>query len=509
MTLRFETEAPGGDTLSLMGAEGREVLSAPYEYQLWLEARPDSAVADSHELLTRPCAIVIGRDGTETRVAGILREITLLPTWPGAPVRYQAVLVPELWRATLSCRSRVFQDLNVPAIVAQVLVETGLERDRHFRFALDPGDTRSYPAREYTVQYEETDLAFVSRLLEDEGIFYYFVHGTGVSQLVIGDANSQLPTADPSELPYRAEAGDAASADAVQALSRRVRVLPRELALREYNWRTPGVPMRGEAPVDTESGFGLQSRYGDHFKTPDEGRRLARIRAEELLVGRQVGDGTCTALRLAPGAIFRLDGHPVDDMDRKYLVTETRCSTGDYRSEKNTYRKEISVIAAETPFRPARTTPRPRISGVMHAKVDGVAGQNGNQNGSQNGNQDGNQNGNSDGHTSDSNGLVAPIDELGRYKVVMPYDLAGQPGGRASRWIRMAQPSSGAGYGIHFPLHVGVEVAIAHLDGDPDRPIIIGSVPNTETVTPVTNQNATQSAIRTKAGIHVHFDDDA
>ena len=105
-------------------------------------------------------------------------------------------------------------------------------------------------------------------------------------------------------------------------------------------------------------------------------------------------------------------------------------------------------------------------------------------------------------------GTAAPIDDLGRYKILLPLDSVAEPGGRASRFIRMAQPSSGADYGMHFPLHIGVEVVIVHLDGDPDRPVIMASVPNADTVSPVVQGNATQSRIRTSTGIMIEMDDD-
>jgi len=485
VTLAFETDAQGVDAgaLKLLGLEGREALSTLYEYELLLEASGGGPPPDLQALLAQACTAVVARDGAEARTSGIVREITLLPTWENAPVRFRVQLVPELWRTTLSHRSRVFQDLNVPQIVAQVLKETGFESGRQFRMALDADDLRAHPLREYTVQYEETDFAFLGRLMEDEGIFYYFTHGAGGAELVIADGNQQLATLQPSpDVEHRSRAGDPPAGEGMQAMSRRLRALPAKLGLREYNWRTPAVPLRTEAPVDTASAFGLHSYYGEHFKTPDEGRQLARVRAEELLAGRDVCEGECTVLGLFPGHQFALHGHPVDDLNRKYICTEVRVSAGDFRGQQETaYRKQLAAIPAEVRFRPARATHRPRISGVMHAMIDGA-----------------------------TPGSAAPIDELGRYKVVMPYDLAGEPGAaKASRWIRMAQPSSGAGYGIHFPLHIGVEVLVAHLDGDPDRPIIVGSVPNAETVTPVTSQNPTQSAIRTKAGIHIHFDDDA
>ncbi len=141
--------------------------------------------------------------------------------------------------------------------------------------------------------------------------------------------------------------------------------------------------------------------------------------------------------------------------------------------------QELELAEHASPYRPPRRTPKPRIHGFIHGRVDGPA------------------------HST-----AAPIDEHGRYKVLLPFDLNGQPGGKASRWIRVAQPAAGAGYGVHLPLHLGAEVAIGPLGGDPDRPVIIGSMHNADTPNPVTNSNATQSWIQTQAGVRILFDDD-
>ena len=162
------------------------------------------------------------------------------------------------------------------------------------------------------------------------------------------------------------------------------------------------------------------------------------------------------------------------------MTTVSRTAVqGDDAGQAASFAERTEAIPYEVVYRPARRTTKPKILGLMHGHVDGEAP-----------------------------GSAAPIDEFGRYKVVLPYDLVGQPGGKASRWIRLAQPASGAGFGIHFPLHIGVEVAISHVDGDPDRPVIVASPPNTQTITPVNSENATQSKIRTQTGIRITFDDD-
>ena len=138
------------------------------------------------------------------------------------------------------------------------------------------------------------------------------------------------------------------------------------------------------------------------------------------------------------------------------------------------------LLPLGVPYRPPRVTALPRILGLMHARVDG-----------------------------EQDGTPAPIDDQGRYRVLLPFDGVGELGGRATRWIRRAQVYAGPAYGMHFPLHIGTEVLLAHLGGDPDRPVIVGAVPNPATASPVIDANATQSIVRTKGNIVEEWEDDA
>jgi type VI secretion system secreted protein VgrG len=175
----------------------------------------------------------------------------------------------------------------------------------------------------------------------------------------------------------------------------------------------------------------------------------------------------------------------VSSLNTDYLVTEVVHTVAPATPEApgaaapRTYANELGLIPYAVAYRPPRTTARPRIHGVTHATIDAPA----------------------------DDGKNAPIDEHGRYKVLLPWDIGAKHGGRASRWVRMAQPASGADYGVHFPLHAGTEVLLVHVDGDPDRPVIIASVPNHQTRSPVTSENASQSEMKTRRGIRVTFDD--
>lgn len=466
------------DTMRLTWLRGRERLTRPYEYELELEVDEDGGLGQDalEDLLRQPCLVRFGRDG-QSEVHGVLRSIRMLSTAQPQPIVYRASLVPKLWLLSEVHRSRIVQDLDPSGVLRAVLEEHGLREDEHFELRIDA----SLPVWEYKVQYQESDLDFIHRLMEHHGLFYYFDQQPDGERVVIGAANTafaHLP--DFEAIDY--VPGEASEVAGVRELTRELTPQRAAVLLRDYNWRTPSVPLQSQAAMDAVTGRGFVNLYGEHFKTPSEGDALARVRAEERMVERDVFVGRCRVAGLRPGHRFALQGHPCAELDQEYLVTAIE-HQADGRGVQDAgavgYDLRFWAIPFSTPYRPARTTPKPHILGVMHARVDGEVP-----------------------------GTAAPIDEYGRYKILFPFDLVGQPGGRASRWVRLAQPASGPGFGIHFPLHIGAEVAVAHIDGDPDRPIILNSPPNAETLTPVNRDNATQSQIITKTGIRLTWDDD-
>ncbi|MEM9191236.1 MAG: type VI secretion system tip protein TssI/VgrG [Myxococcota bacterium] len=495
--LEFQCEGPAAEAgLRLLDLRGGDQLNAPYAYELLVQTEQDGGLDEATlvDLTRRRVSFWFGREGGMDTIHGVVQAIELRPPMASSPVSYTITVVPELQRLALGRRSRVFHSMSYPAIVRRVLRDVGWTEDTEFEFRLsrsarspadpsilpDPGqgddDFVDYPAREYTVQYEESDLQFIQRLLEHEGIHYRFVQGDEREKLVFGDDNAHFEeTVDISYQPNF----DGSDTPVVRRLSQKRVLRPARVDLRDYNWRTPSVSPEGTSDVDTQ-GYGFVAGYGEHFRDPAEGQRYAVLRAEELTAEQVRYQGTSTHTGIRPGARVRLEGCPLPDLDQEYVVVAVEQSV---RLEEDGVRPfEMSFVAQafDVPFRPPRVTPRPRIDGVMHARIDGEVA-----------------------------GMVAPIDDDGRYRVRLPYDSGTYVQGRASRWIRMAQPTAGQGYGMHFPLHVGVEVMLSHVGGDPDRPVIVGSIPNRETVTPVTRENATQSQVRTRSGILMEFEDDA
>lgn len=480
-TVVFRSGASAAQDLFVRELDGREGLSELFAFELVVESPAALSHEAVDELLALPAYIAFG-ESDEHKVHGVVREVEMLSMAEPTPVLYRLRLVPKLFDATLTKGSWVYQELSAPQIIKDVLGELGLREPDDFELRL----TRKYAPYEYKVQYEETDYQFLSRIMEYEGIFFFFEHTDDGARVVFADANNAFQELDGfATLAYDPRANTTAAEARVSAISRTRRTVPAKVTVRDYNYRTPSAQLVAEQPVDA-SGVGDQVYYGEHFKDVPQGARLARVRAQELFAGRETYAGVSAARGLRAGHKFTLESHPLEAMDQLYVVTRLRHTLrqgglrGDSaEAERQAYRNEFEAIPYAVPWRPARVTPQPRIVGVIHGKVDAA-----------------------------SDGVRAtPVDEHGRYKVILPWDIAGQPGGKASRWIRMAQPAAGSGYGVQFPLHVGTEVLLVHVNGDPDRPVIASSVPNMETASPVNAGNATQSQIRTRHGITVTFDD--
>jgi type VI secretion system secreted protein VgrG len=368
-------------------------------------------------------------------------------------------------------------DLSVPDIIKKKLELVGLgAADVEFRLS------NSYSPREFVVQYQESDLAFISRLAEHEGITFFFDHETGVDKMVFTDVNEGFPPLVGHEIiPFRAR-GERRDIYRVESATR---VVPRAHVVHDYNYRLPLVDPTGSAEAASGFGGGIVE-YGAHCKTPDEALRLAQIRAEETESKHRVFTLESDLAWIASSGRFTLDGHPKLG-DTEFLITDV-VHAGRFPvtmfggKQEIPYTNTFHAIESSIPFRPARVTPKPRIHGV----VNGVVAH----------------------EIEGTESLFARLDEQGRYLVRMMFDTS-QASDRqlVSRRIRMAQPHSGANYGHHFPLKPGTEVLVGFIDGDPDRPIILLTVPNPITPSPVAQNSAPAHRIKTATGILIEMKD--
>ena len=472
------------DTFSVASFTGIEGISRLYEFDITLVS--DNLDIDIDAVLKNTIIFKISKDEKEMIFHGIPAFFELLKEVDNKAY-YRTLLVPRIWLSNQQHENQLFLDKSVPEIIEEIFKQAGLTPiDYEFKL------TRHYKKWEYICQFRETDLHFISRWMEREGIYYFFEQTDNGEKIIVTDTNSahrdipfdkEIYYSPPSALVPVEE-------EAVQSFVCHQKRLPNKVVLKDYNYRKPSLDIKGEAIIDPQA-RGTVYLYGEHFKTPEEGNELAKIRAEEIKCRQRLffGESTCPALR--PGYLFKLEDHFRQDFNQKYLVVEIEhrgSQSGLFLSgfdqELSEEEKELSysnsfvAIPADVQFRPERKTEKPRFYGTMNAKIDAAG-----------------------------DGKYAEIDKWGRYKVRLPFDLKNPGDGKASRWIRMAQPYSGAGFGMHFPLHKGTEVLLTFVDGDPDRPIIASSVPNPETMTPVTEENATRAGLITGGGNQIIMED--
>jgi type VI secretion system VgrG family protein len=346
---------------------------------------------------------------------------------------------------------------------------------------------------EFVCQYGESHLHFVSRWMEREGMYYFFEQTAVGEKLIITDtsmSHTEMPEgrtmyySPPSGLdePFREEI--------IHAMICSQKLLPGKLHVQDYNYRTPSLDLTAESPVSPQ-GRGEFHIYGEHFRNLQEGSSLAGIRAQELLSHEKRFHGESTIPFLRPGYLFDLERHYRRTFNQQYLTIELEHagSQAAYlisgvqgmlsEEEKHPYyRNNFVCIPASVQYRHPKTTQKPRFYGTINARID-----------------------------AEGSGKYAELDSQGRYKVKMPFDLSGRQEGKASHWLRMVQPYAGTDHGMHFPLHKGTEVLLTFVEGDPDRPIIAGAVPNPEKPSVINDEKQTMAAITTSGQNKIHFED--
>jgi type VI secretion system secreted protein VgrG len=461
---RFTFSEPGFEVLGFSGSEG---ISELYAFEIDLVTR--SRAIDFSAMVGRPARLTIaGRQGTARHVVGVIVRFEVVAALPARTV-CRAVLGAPQFTLTLRRKLRVFQDLSVQQIVSQVLQESGISA---LQWKLrDPSTPRNY-----CVQYRETDLAFISRLLAEEGIAYHFVHAEDQVQTVFTDHNAALATiAGEPQVSYNVGTSNVADQEVVTGLGFGQRLVSGKVHLRDYNFRKPRSAVEGVAPgVDPSLEV---YDYPGEFVDPDLGQRLAGVRLEQLQRDRRTGTGTGTCVRFVPGFRFTLGGsagrHPWEELNQEYLLVRVSHAgrQGAVLGEEGeqgvtSYSNSFTVIPAAVPFRPARDTQRPVAVGVHTATVLGPPGE------------------------------QIYVDPHGRVKVRFHWDRED----KATSWVRVSQEWAGVGYGSLYIPRVGQEVLVSFLEGDPDRPVITGRVYNGEQVVPYAlGEHKTRSTIRSNS----------
>lgn len=498
---RFLSAALPADAFQVLRFAGKEAVSALYEFDVLLVAtKPDYDLAAIMEapaslaLLREPLPLVewpdLKEESKDKRLLlfqGAIVSCELLRPI-GQGFLYRVILKPKAWRLTAFRRNQIFLNKTAPQFLTKILTEAGLQADRDFEFRL----RSSYPVWEYVCQYEETHFDFLNRWLEREGLYYFFEQGPDGEKLVLTDHNDVHVNLGEEELVFAPDSGLDGEGRilAVHRFQTRYEPVLKSVRVQDYNYRTPSLPLSAVAEVDPH-GQGELHCYAEHPRTPAESARMAKIRAEELRCRQQLSSGSSYAPLVRSGFLFTLRNHYRSSANEEHLALSVaheggqeellRRMTGQVGEDaRDFYHNAFTAIPAATQFRPPLVTPKPRFHGVINAHID-----------------------------AQGTGEFAELDEQGRYKVRLPFDLSDRPGGAASTWLRRAQPYAGADHGWHFPLHKGVEVLLAFLDGDPDRPVILGAAPNPLTPSPTRDVNQTKHQLVTAGQNKLQMEDKA
>lgn len=417
---------------------------------------------------------------------------------------YYLQIVPWLWLLTLTSNCRIFQKLNAPEIIEKIFREHQLTDD--FRIALRASD---YTKRDYCVQYRETDFNFVSRLMEEEGIFYFFevfvdANSNIKHKLVIADSLDQAipcPNQGPADFRSSGEAGEWVTSWQMTHSLR-----PGVVSLRDYHYQVSDViqevielgrvSMGGNQNLEV---YDYPGGYAEKFNAPgmqanrldEEGRRIGKIRMEEEETPHLIFSGSSYCRSFTAGFGFKLANHS-PAMDGSYVLTTVQHSvkqspsyvSGDINVEA--YRNSFSCVPTKTPYRPPRLTPKPVVQGVQTAEVSGPKDQSGKYK--------------EEVWTDEYGRILVAFHWDRRYKHTGSVEPPDDPNENSSAWLRVAQPWAGKNFGVVFIPRTGQEVLVDFEEGDPDRPIVVGSVYNSRHKPPYAlTANKTQSGIKTRS----------
>lgn len=484
----FEPSRLDPDAFQIVRFEGTEGLSQLFSFELQLVS--ESPDIDFSTVVNQPATFTMRRGDVDLPINGIVTDFSQRGR-SADYVSYRATLQPRLQRLSLSQRSRIFQEMSVEDILRSVLKEAGFSAS-DFRFALQG----SYSPREYCVQYQESDLHFINRLMEFEGIYYFFEHEDGRDVLVVTDQKGEHEKiSSPAALQYHDGAGGMVDQEqeTVERFVCEEQVVSGTVQMTDYNYRTPETmtvesEMNGEMP-------GTYAEYGDHFRDADQGNRLAAVRNEEIEARRRVMTGESDSMGFRSGFVFSLEQHFRQDLNANYLLTQIThegsqrggldidarppSQNGRTNGEAEPeYRNRFTCIPATVQYRPPRETEKPEVPGVVTATVESAGGE------------------------------YAYIDDQGRYRAKMHFDQRDdRSDGTRTLPIRMTQPYSGADYGMHFPNHADTELLIAFENGDIDRPIALGTTPNPSNKSPSVSENKMENILRTFSGNELLMDD--
>ncbi len=497
-TFKFiiSTSGLSEDSFTLLSFTGEERISALFDFELELKCM--DVDLDEDKVLNQVCRLEIYHQVGSVPslepvrvIQGMVNEFEDTEYYPDHTL-YRARMVPRVWQLGLFETNEVYLDQPITETLTAMLEEAGFVNGQDFRFAFN----RQYRKWPFRLQYKETHLAYLQRLIEREGIYYYFEDSEQGEVMVFCDHNQALP-----DIPARGmETGavhyqtsgalnPVSNGNTLTSVICKRHSLPKKVILRDFNDETPSLDIRGEFLINNK-GMGEINLYGLNIVSPEEGEELAEIHANAFICRHKTYSGEGDIANLSAGHIFNLENHPRAAFNQQSYLLESVYHEGANlvegghdahlsASEQANYINSFNAFNAELEFAPQRQTSVPEIKGTLNAVIDAEAG-------------------------SD----YAELDNTGRYKVKLPFDRKDRDSGKASHWVRMMQPYGGASEGMHFPLRKGTRVLLGFIAGDPDRPFISGAINDSgDQQSVVTGENQTNNLIKTASGNKIELED--
>jgi type VI secretion system secreted protein VgrG len=471
-TSRLSLTTPlGPDQLVLTGFTGSESLSRPFSYRLDMVSPRETI--DPAALLGKQVSWAVRKGSAPERpFCGIVRQFVRGERWARDLFVYHAEVVPWLWLLSRTADCKIFQQKSVRDILEIVFADNP---KADFDLSGIKGD---HPKREYCVQYRETDFNFVSRLMEEEGIFYFFRHSRDGHKLIAGDDRSVFYTCEDEEAEFRTNPD---LEDHVSAWTPRNEFRAGVWTQRDYDFEHPTRNMEAKKntllPVSDFRAYEIFDYPGGYVEKP-HGDSLTELRMEEEEAPYEEIDGQGTCVFFSPGAKFRLTRFEKPAEEKGYAVVAISHHATDNthlpgQGGRASYANSFVCMPGDSRFRPPRITPKPVVHGPQTALVVGPQGE------------------------------EIYCDKYGRIKVQFHWDRYGNKDENSSCFIRVAQVMAGNGWGGVFTPRIGMEVVVVFLEGDPDRPLVVGTVYNGDNKTPW-GGDLSQNLEKTRSGFKSH-----
>ena len=458
--VRFQINGLPGDLFRVEGFSGVEAISTPFRYEVKLIC--DEQV-EFESVIGRTAVFSIADESSERPVRGRVTRLAQVEHDVYTKF-YQARLMPEIWRLAMRYNCRIFQKKTVQDIIKQVFQAAKIPASS-YEFKLQKNREH-----EYYVQYRESDFNFISRLMEAEGISYFFDHSQN-SVMIITDNDSVYSPLPSPTIPFAQRSGTVPHQEHVIKFQRSQQILASVVSLSDYNYEEPG-PLFPNHRTSDDSDFEIEVYdYPGDFSDMETGGDFASMRLDAIRAQAQIGMGRSTVRRFAPGRKFTLAHHPRPDFNREYLITRTLVSSRPPGPDPvdDPYHNRFYCIPSSTPFRPQRVTPRPHIQ-TQTATVVGPSGE------------------------------EIYTDGLGRIKIQFHWDRDGKRNEEASCWVRVTQALSGPRWGSLFIPRIRTEVVVEFVNGNPNEPLVTGCVYNGSTDLPYPlPAEKTKSTIKTNS----------